>query len=90
MFEGLRGSQHGTPRARGEGVREGSLGASGPQVRSCSLCQRKALSKRVTDEIFIFILLGLYERRDWRKATYNKRLLINYIVINIFYKFAGA
>lgn len=58
MCEELRGSQHGASRAKGEVGGGGISRGFEATVRSCSLSQRKTLSKRVTDEIFIFTLLG--------------------------------
>lgn len=65
-----------------EGVRwkgEGSLGAAGPQLRSFSLSQRKALSKRVTDESFIFTLLDF--TKEW--IGERQHIISNYLLITL-------
>lgn len=72
----LIGSQHGTPRTRGEA---GGGGASGPQLRSCSLSQRKALSKRITDEISFLLYLGF--RKEWTGET--QHITSNYLLITL-------
>lgn len=79
MSKGLKDSQH---ELQGQGVRrigEGSLGASGPQLRSFSLSQRKALSKRVTDEIFIFTLLDF--TKEW--IGERQHITSNYLLITL-------
>lgn len=48
-------------------------------MRSCSLSQRKALSKRVTDEISFLLYLGF--RKEWTGERQN--ITSNYLLITL-------